>query len=300
MHSLLTIAAAVVLSLMLPAAAVAATPAQQLAQSQAALDKAVAAHDAAQRKLDKLEDRAAKSSANLDKLVEEQNAAEQVLASRANNLYRAGQASFVTVLMNADSYEGFSARWALLTRITEQDAQAVADVKTARRKANRAAVELLGLQERAASQMRGLASAEAQARKQFAKSKAQYASYQTRVTRNQKRTTATPSPEVSPKPVSKKTGSGEWSTGVASHYGRNFRGRGADGNRIGPDSMIVAHKTLPFGTLVEFRYGGKTAVARVADRGPFTKGRMWDLGPGVIRILGFNGVHKVQYRVIGR
>ncbi len=64
--------------------------------------------------------------------------------------------------------------------------------------------------------------------------------------------------------------------------------------------MIVAHKTLPFGTLIEFEYHGKRAVARVADRGPHTPGRTFDLGPGVVRVLGFEGVDTVRYRIIGR
>ena len=64
--------------------------------------------------------------------------------------------------------------------------------------------------------------------------------------------------------------------------------------------MMVAHKTLPFHTLIEFMYNGKRCVASVEDRGPFTPGREFDLGPGVVRALGFNGVHPIQYRIIGR
>jgi rare lipoprotein A (peptidoglycan hydrolase) len=64
--------------------------------------------------------------------------------------------------------------------------------------------------------------------------------------------------------------------------------------------MMVAHKTLPFHTLIEFEYNGKRAVASVEDRGPQSKDRMFDLGPGVVRVLGFSGVHDVRYRVIGR
>ena len=101
-------------------------------------------------------------------------------------------------------------------------------------------------------------------------------------------------------PTQQLRGTGSWKTAVASHYGRNFSGRGASGERIGPYSMIVAHKTLPFGTLIEFEYGGKRAVARVADRGPHVAGREFDLGPGVVRVLDFNGVHKVRYRIIQR
>ncbi len=87
---------------------------------------------------------------------------------------------------------------------------------------------------------------------------------------------------------------------MASHYSRTFTGRGASGEAIGPYTMMVAHKTLPFGTLVEFEYQGRRAVASVEDRGPHTPGRDWDLGPGVVRALDFSGVHEVRYRIISR
>ena len=74
----------------------------------------------------------------------------------------------------------------------------------------------------------------------------------------------------------------------------------ANGEVLTPDSMVVAHMTLPFGTLVEFKYNGRRAVATVSDRGPFYAGREFDLGPGIARVLGFEGVHTVQYRIIGR
>ena len=62
--------------------------------------------------------------------------------------------------------------------------------------------------------------------------------------------------------------------------------------------MMVAHKTLPFHTLIEFEYNGKRAVTSVEDRGPSEKSRMFDLGPGVVRVFGFSGVHPVRYRII--
>ena len=64
--------------------------------------------------------------------------------------------------------------------------------------------------------------------------------------------------------------------------------------------MIVAHMTLPFGTLIEFEYSGRRAVASVQDRGPHTPGRDFDLGPGVVRVLDFSGVHEVRYRIISQ
>lgn len=293
-----------------PLSAHATTAAQSLASDRAALDEAVADRVAAQRRLDAVNRRASSASAELDRLITIQADAEERLSSRAQNIYRAGQASFLTVLMDAGSFEGFTTRWALLTRISEQDARAVRDVKASRRKAVRGARNLIATQEEASREMRELASVEAAARKRLGASQVAYAAYRRRVEATRSKTPAAPANATPAKPKAaaktkrpsapRLTGTGAWGTAVASHYGRNFRGRTADGSRIGPDSMIVAHKTLPFDTMVEFSYRGKTAVARVADRGPYTKGRSFDLGPGVIRILGFNGVHKVKYRVIGR
>ncbi len=96
-------------------------------------------------------------------------------------------------------------------------------------------------------------------------------------------------------------GSGEWDTAVASIYGMGAVGhRTASGATIRADSMIVAHKTLPFGTLVEFVYQGRRAVASVQDRGPYVPGRSFDLGPGVSRILGIEGVETVRWRIVSR
>jgi hypothetical protein len=58
-------------------------------------------------------------------------------------------------------------------------------------------------------------------------------------------------------------------------------------------TMGVAHKTLPCGTHVTFRYGGHTVTAVVDDRGPFVAGRDWDLNQNTAAALGFGGVDTV-------
>jgi len=55
----------------------------------------------------------------------------------------------------------------------------------------------------------------------------------------------------------------------------------------------VANKSLPCGTKVTFRYGGRTVTAVVDDRGPFVGGREWDLNQNVAGALGFGGVGTV-------
>jgi rare lipoprotein A len=55
----------------------------------------------------------------------------------------------------------------------------------------------------------------------------------------------------------------------------------------------VANRTLPCGTTVAFRYGGRSVVATVDDRGPYVGGRDWDLNQNTAAALGFGGVGAV-------
>jgi rare lipoprotein A len=51
----------------------------------------------------------------------------------------------------------------------------------------------------------------------------------------------------------------------------------------------VANKTLPCGTKVQLKSGGRTVMATVDDRGPYVSGRTWDLGQSTRAALGFDG-----------
>jgi rare lipoprotein A len=55
----------------------------------------------------------------------------------------------------------------------------------------------------------------------------------------------------------------------------------------------VANKSLPCGTHVTLRYGARTVVATVDDRGPYVGGRTWDLNQNTAAALGFAGVATV-------
>lgn len=96
------------------------------------------------------------------------------------------------------------------------------------------------------------------------------------------------------------TATAGWSTASVSWYGPGFIGNTmAGGGTLQWDSMVVAHRKLAFGTLIEFEYNGRTCIAEVRDRGPYVDGRLFDLGPGTAAALGFSGVHPVRYRVVG-
>lgn len=92
-----------------------------------------------------------------------------------------------------------------------------------------------------------------------------------------------------------------WKSAKASWYGPGFYGNHtASGMVLKKDSMVIAHRTLAFGTRVEIRYNGKTVIGEVQDRGPFISGRIFDLGPGVAKAVGFDGVHTIEYRILGK
>lgn len=80
--------------------------------------------------------------------------------------------------------------------------------------------------------------------------------------------------------------------GVASWYGPKFHGRTtANGERYDMHGMTAAHRTLPFGTLLEVRNldNGKVCRLRVNDRGPFIRGRILDVSYGAAQELGMVG-----------
>jgi hypothetical protein len=67
----------------------------------------------------------------------------------------------------------------------------------------------------------------------------------------------------------------------------------ACGGWLTSSTLGVANKTLPCGTLVTLRYGGRTVRVPVIDRGPYVAGREFDLTEATKRALGFEGVGEV-------
>lgn len=64
----------------------------------------------------------------------------------------------------------------------------------------------------------------------------------------------------------------------------------ACGGTMGYETLGVAHKWLPCGTMVTLRYHGRQVTVPVVDRGPYVSGREWDLTGATARRLGFGGV----------
>lgn len=91
--------------------------------------------------------------------------------------------------------------------------------------------------------------------------------------------------------------------GVASYYGKQFHGRKtANGERFDMNKLTAAHRTYPFGTILEVTNlrNNKQVTVRVNDRGPYAGGRVIDLSKQAAQQLGFvnNGVTKVKIEVV--
>jgi rare lipoprotein A len=84
----------------------------------------------------------------------------------------------------------------------------------------------------------------------------------------------------------------------ASWYGPGLYGaKTACGQTLRATTIGVAHRSLPCGTMVKFVYNGHVVVAPVIDRGPYVKGRSWDLTAAASEALEFEGVGMVRYAV---
>lgn len=275
------------------------------------MDKAIGDYDAARARLTAIQASASAEAAELDSVVAREAELQSSLDERASYLYRSGPMHYVEVLLDSTTFSDFLTRWDALVRLGREDAKTISKIQATRTRLSGAIAHLLDRQTAASRELRALAAAKAQARATLSSSQAAYAAYQQQVAAREAAASADAASHAASAPpvqaVFMPASSGHsgsaapWQAAVASCYGSGAYGiHLASGFTIGPDSMIAAHKTLPFGTLVEFWYRGRTAIATVADRGPYVPGRTWDLGPGTARVLGFDGIATVRYRIIHR
>ena len=76
----------------------------------------------------------------------------------------------------------------------------------------------------------------------------------------------------------------------------------ANGERFDPNGLTVAHRSLPFNTMVRLTNPntGQTIIVRVNDRGPYIRGREFDLSMRSAQLLGFQdrGVVRLNVEII--
>jgi rare lipoprotein A len=91
--------------------------------------------------------------------------------------------------------------------------------------------------------------------------------------------------------------------GTASWYGQEFAGRTtANGEIFDPMRLTAAHRTLPFGTIVDVTNpaNGRTVRVRINDRGPFIGDRVVDLSFAAADRIGLvqAGVGPVELKIV--
>lgn len=101
-----------------------------------------------------------------------------------------------------------------------------------------------------------------------------------------------------------KVAAGDVERGIASWYGPGFHGRDtASGERYDMHALTAAHRTLPFGTVVEVRNlaNGLVTQVRINDRGPFAKNRIIDLSNAAAQAIAMigPGTARVELRIVG-
>jgi rare lipoprotein A len=88
--------------------------------------------------------------------------------------------------------------------------------------------------------------------------------------------------------------------GNASWYGPGFYGRRtASGEPLSRNRSTVASRHLPFGTRVRvtFLRTGRSAEARVNDRGPFVRSRIIDCSEALARQIGLRGAGRGKVKI---
>jgi hypothetical protein len=82
---------------------------------------------------------------------------------------------------------------------------------------------------------------------------------------------------------------------LATWYGPDFFGEEtACGQTLTRRTVGVAHKTLPCGSKVVIRYGGRYLRTKVIDRGPFSNGAKWDLTQRAAELLHFETTDEIR------
>jgi rare lipoprotein A len=118
--------------------------------------------------------------------------------------------------------------------------------------------------------------------------------------------TVKPAPTTAPTASSPEPDTGHFTErGRVSLYGADFAGRKtASGEPFDPGALTMAHRTLPFGTVVRVINveNQRSVDVTVNDRGPYVPGRIADLSLAAARKLGMvaDGVVDAILEVIRR
>ena len=103
--------------------------------------------------------------------------------------------------------------------------------------------------------------------------------------------------------VSQNKTNSDYISGISSFYGKKFHGRKtANGETFNMYDLTAAHKTLPFGTIIEVENlaNNKKVTVRINDRGPFVRNRILDLSYAAAKEIEMikTGTAKIKGKII--
>ena len=87
-----------------------------------------------------------------------------------------------------------------------------------------------------------------------------------------------------------------WYTALAGVRTRPLAGRPSGcSTLLDPNTLGVGHPVLPCGAKLFLRYGGKTVLTQVVDRGPYAPDREFELTPALAELLGLSGIQTIRW-----
>lgn len=89
-------------------------------------------------------------------------------------------------------------------------------------------------------------------------------------------------------------GAGPWNAALAASFAK--AGRTACGVLMRDSTVGVGHPVLPCGVRIYVRYGDRTVLTTVIDRGDVPPGRELNLTPRLAELLGIQGTQPVEWR----
>jgi cell wall-associated NlpC family hydrolase len=120
---------------------------------------------------DKLTTKVHRTEAKLRRIAAKTSTLQSHLYTRADDMYRTGPLGFLEVLLNAKSFEEFTANWDLLTAMSARDAQNVKELKVSRADAKATRATLKEAQAEVKAKMKTLTAKKASIKAQLAKRK---------------------------------------------------------------------------------------------------------------------------------
>lgn len=102
-----------------------------------------------------------------------------------------------------------------------------------------------------------------------------------------------------PLPKSVPAPGGGWYSALAGPTSRPTGRRSACGHLITALSVGIAHPVLPCDVKVFIRYGKRTVLTQVIDRGPYVPGREFELTGELAKLLGVHGTQPIRWRYAG-